>query len=70
MTIDDILNEFDTERTFRLRTFCYCDRCGKEIEHGTKTPYHLYSVYRHKHIELCQKCNDDLVKWIENCEDK
>lgn len=49
-----------------------CDKCGKEIVYfcGQQTifPYYsiiaCYGVYDHRKIDLCNKCQDDLYKWI------
>ena len=54
------------------RETIYCDRCGKECEkvrnnrgfHLYRKQYYLRSV-NHEYLDLCQKCFDELAKWMK-----
>ena len=55
------------------RTTLYCDRCGEECEYNRNNHgFHLYGktfiLTRIKfecdeHMDLCQKCYDELAAW-------
>lgn len=56
------------------KTICYCDRCGKEIEHTEKYFFeHIHYVrfcnkWKNnwsKHYDLCEDCVKDLEKWLK-----
>lgn len=51
------------------KTFYYCDRCGEKIEHsygsgGTLLGLSSVSIFRGPTYELCDKCNNEFVKWF------
>lgn len=61
-----------------IKNTMICDRCKKEVEEGRygyslKDKYLLKTAHPTKRepFDLCQKCYDELINWIQNiCEEE
>lgn len=42
-----------------------CDKCGKEIDLGTKTSLNIDTIKWWKEYDLCYECSEKIAKWFK-----
>ena len=50
------------------KTIIYCDRCGAEVEYPLTHKYEIRKMSGEDSLDLCQKCNDEFAKWLEQAD--